>query len=73
MTDARREEGTKMDPTLMGVCEVVEEKISETQTETILSRGIHILSRDTSAPTHMAGWGPDTEGHVGRIKPYSLK
>ena len=57
MTDARREEGTKMDPALMGVCEVVEEKISEAQTETILSGGIHIPSRDTSAPTQVAGWG----------------
>ena len=41
--------------------------------ETILSGGIHILSRDTSAPPQVAGWGPDTEGHVGRIKPYCLQ
>ena len=60
MRDARREEGTKMDPALMGVHEVVEEKISEAQMKTILSGGIHILSRDTSAPHQVAGWRPDT-------------
>ena len=73
MTDARRDEGTEIDPTAVGICEVIEEKISEAQTNTpILSGGLQIMSQDTSTPTQVSGWGTDTEGHIGRIKPYCL-
>ena len=70
MVDTQREEGAPVDPITTGNHDVVEESLTEAQAAALLSEGNAMPEWDRSSLTRVSGWGSDTGGHIGRIRPY---